>query len=132
MTHDTQRIQQYAKLRFLNPGLSKRQCARQAGYSESMVNKINDIEKTKEYRTIRDEVTAAARQAGISPQSIMETLERSMSRSKESKMHDSTANQAAKIAGDFLGMNAAVQVDTSVNVKHSILMGILAKVDNNG
>ena len=122
------KILRYAKQRFLHPELPKRQCARQSGFSESEINHINDIESTKLFKDIRKTTIEAAIQEQVTPNVVMATLKRSMDRSLVDDQHDSTANGAAKIASDILGMAAPVQVNSDVNVKHSILMGILSNV----
>jgi division protein CdvB (Snf7/Vps24/ESCRT-III family) len=117
-----QKIRKYAKLQILNPEATKASLMQAAGIQHV---RSSTIEKTPVYKEIRQQVQAAAEEVGVTPASIFSTLQRSMERNMFDDAHDTSANQAAKIAGEFIGMAAPVQVDQNINVQHTALVSIL-------
>lgn len=123
------KVYKYAELRLTRPDLSKKECGLIAGYSTK--TNVDNIEATKTYKDIRAQVERAAEQTGVTPVEVFATLKRSMDRSKEPFLggnFDSTANQAAKIAGDFLGMQAPQQINSDINIRQSTLVGIINSI----
>lgn len=125
---DIKRVREYAKLRFLNPNSPKSEIRTAAGFPPT--THPYQIEKSKMYQDIAEETRQAAVNQGVTPDTIMGTLKRSMDRSKENVHADSTANQAAKIAGEFLGMTAPIKVQTDVAIKQHTLVSILDRIND--
>lgn len=128
MTVDIKKTREYAKLRLLNPQMPKAECRSLAGFPKT--THPYQIERSVVYKDIAEETRAAALNQGVTPNTIMETLKRSMERSKENVHADSTANQAAKIAGEFLGMTAPIKVQTDVAIKQHTLVSILERISD--
>ena len=126
MTVDIKKTREYAKLRLLNPEMPKAQARTAAGFPST--THPYQIERSVVYKDIAEETRQAALNQGVTPDAIMETLKRSMDRSKENAHADSTANNAAKIAGEFLGMTAPIKVQTDVAIKQHTLVSILDRI----
>lgn len=121
----TQKLREYFVLQLTQPQLSKKACAQLAGYKNSTTPVM--IEHTKAYKTIRERIEIAAQQTDVTPHTVFSTLKRSMDRSKLfiDGSRDTSANQAAKIAGEFLGMTAPVEIAHNITMQQQALIGIL-------
>jgi hypothetical protein len=115
----------YAALRINHPDYSKQKCRDMAGFSPYYPPSV--IEASQKYLDIRTRTMDAAAAEGVDPAAVFQTLKRSMDRSslRTDGACDSSANQAAKIAGEFLGMQAPVQVNANVQQQVAILMQLL-------
>ena len=122
------RIATYAKLRISRPDLSKRACRDIAGYAPT--TSPDGLERTKKYRDIHEMTLQAAETVDVTPERVFKTLRRSMDRSALFPKGDcdATANSAAKTAGEFLGMAAPVQINTTVIQQQNTLVAILKSI----
>jgi hypothetical protein len=118
-----ERTYNYAALQIKNPDFSKVKCRDLAGFSPYYPPSA--IEATQRYQDIRQKTLQAAESTGVTPEAVFNTLKRSMDRSKVDRSCDGSANQAAKIAGEFIGMSAPVQINTNVQQQTNILLALL-------
>ena len=121
----TTRQKRLAQLMIEHPDWSKAKCKIAAGYSPK--TETYQIESTQGFMAVRQQVERAATKSGVTPVKIFNSLKRSLDRNKgkNGSDHDKTANQAAKIAGEFLGMNAPIQIEQSVHSQTEVLVGLL-------
>lgn len=121
----TDKLREYFYLRLTQPQLNKKACVKLAGYTGSTTPAM--VEKTKAFKSIRERIEQAAINQGIGPDTVFSTLKRSMDRSKLfiDGRCDTSANQAAKITGDFLGMSAPVEINHNVVMQQQALIGVL-------
>lgn len=122
----TAKLKEYFILRLTQPQLNKTQCAKLAGYTTTP----DVIEHTKAYKTIRERIEIAAQDIDVTPHTVFSTLKRSMDRSALyiDGSRDTSANQAAKIAGEFLGMTAPVEIAHNITMQQQALIGILGMI----